>query len=90
MILNIRFDNSEQPAYRTPLSLGQNPNLSLVYILETVYDCLQNKDTRILTAMGLSFLLELHNCDDLQTVVTDVRIMQKSWSTNSYMIEWSF
>lgn len=48
MILNIRFCNSEQPAYRTSLSLDQNPNLSLVYLFSTVDDCLQNKDTEIL------------------------------------------
>lgn len=56
IILNIRFGNSEQLAYRTSLSLGQNPNLSLVYLLKTVYDCLQSKDTGILTATGLTLI----------------------------------
>lgn len=56
MILNIRFDNSEHPAYRTSLSLDQNPNLSSVYLFKTVYDCLQNKDTGILKAMGLTLI----------------------------------
>lgn len=69
MILNIRFDNSEQPAYGTSLSLDQNPNLSLVYVFKIVYDCLQNKDTGILKAMGLAFIF--------------VRAAQLWWLANS-------
>lgn len=73
---------TEQPAYKTSLSLDQNPNLLLVNVFRIyVYDCLQNQDTGILQVMSLS---ELQNCDDLQTVVIDVRIIQESQSTNSY------
>lgn len=76
---------TEQPPYKTSLSLDQNPNLLLVYVFRIyVYDCLQNQDTGILQVMSLS---ELQNCDDLQTVVIDVRIIQESQSTNSYMIK---